>query len=273
MSRGVPGRIQSIVNIHNPSVEIHNADSGTNTGAIVILVAGGGHNTLNVGTEGADFVTFFYNYGVNTAILRNRLRKDGYNAQTDAVYDALQAIRVIRAHAAELGVDPRKIGIVGFSAGAELSAPAALQYEAFDKANSAADDPLAGKSSRPDFVGMVYPGPTPFAREPKPAIPIDAPPSFLVSAGSGDMQHAIWADEYFGAFLRAGVPNLEMHIYGNGVHANGMKDRNGEPFGTWHERFIDWFRDLGFLQKPGVETRAAKDLVAYAAKRRAPAKH
>jgi acetyl esterase/lipase len=273
MMRGVPGRIQSIVNIHNPSIEIHSADPGINTGAIVILVAGGGHNTLNVGTEGADFVTFFYNYGVNTAILRNRLRKDGYNAQTDAVYDALQAIRLIRANAAALGVDPRKIGIVGFSAGAELSAPTALQYEAFDAANAGANDPLAGKSSRPDFVGMVYPGPTPFAREPKPTIPIDAPPSFLVSAGSGDMQHAIWADEYFGAFLRAAVPNLEMHIYGNGIHANGMKDRNGEPFGTWHERFIDWFRDLGFLQKPGVETKAARDLVAYAAKRQAPPKH
>jgi endo-1,4-beta-xylanase len=86
------------------------------------------------------------------------------------------------------------------------------------------------------------------------------------------MQHAIWADEYFGAFLRAGVPNLEMHIYGNGVHANGMKDRGGEPFGTWHERFVDWFRDLGFLQKPGVETKAARDLAAYAAKRRTPPK-
>ena len=229
----------------------------------MILVAGGGHNTLNVGTEGADFVPFFYNYGVNTAILRNRLRKDGYNAQTDAVYDALQAIRLIRAHAAELGVDPHKIGIVGFSAGAELAAPAAVQYEAFDKANSGPGDPLAGKSSRPDFVGMVYPGPTPFARDPKTPIPADAPPSFIACAGSGDAQHAIWADEYFGAFLRAGVPNLEMHIYGNGVHANGMKDRNGEPFGTWHERFIDWFRDLGFLQKPGVETKAAKDVAAY----------
>ena len=88
---------------------------------------------------------------------------------------------------------------------------------------------------------------------------------FIACAGSGDAQHAIWAEEYFGAFLRAHVPNLEMHIYGNGVHANGMKDRNGEPFGTWHERFIDWFRDLGFLQKPGVETQAAKDVPAYTA--------
>ena len=74
MSQAVPGRISSIVNIHNPSIEVHTVDRGINTGAAVILVAGGGHNTLNVGTESADFVPFFYNYGVNTVILRNRLR-------------------------------------------------------------------------------------------------------------------------------------------------------------------------------------------------------
>jgi hypothetical protein len=85
---------------------------------------------------------------------------------------------------------------------------------------------------------------------------------------AADAQHAIWADDFFRAFLDARVPNLEMHIYGNGVHANGMKDRNGEPFGTWHERFIDWFRDLGFLQKPGIETKASRDVADYVARRR-----
>src|ERR1035438_2584335 len=93
MSQAVPGRINSIVNIHNPSIEVHPVDRGLNTGAAVILVAGGGHNTLNVGSESADFVPFFYNYGVNTVILRNRLRKDGYDVQADAVNDAQQAIR------------------------------------------------------------------------------------------------------------------------------------------------------------------------------------
>jgi endo-1,4-beta-xylanase len=271
MQPSVPGRIQSIVNIHNPSIEIHPVDKGINTGALVILVPGGGHNTLNVGSEGADFVHFFYNFGVNTAILRNRLRKDGYVAEVDAVNDAEQAIRIVRKRAAEFGIDPRKIGIVGFSAGAELAAPSALQYEAFEKAHGGAD-PLAGVSSRPDFVGLIYPGPTPFARDPKTPVPVDAPPTFIACAGSGDAQHAIWAEDYFHAFLTARVPNLEMHIYGNGVHGNGMKNRNGEPFGTWHERFLDWFRDLGFLQKPGVETKAAKDVAAYAAERRGASK-
>src|SRR5213076_3139703 len=92
LSRDVPGRIGSIVNIHNPSIEVHLVDRSLNTGSAVILAPGGGHNTLNVGSEGADFVPFFYNYGVNTVILRYRLRRDGYNSQLDAVNDMMQAI-------------------------------------------------------------------------------------------------------------------------------------------------------------------------------------
>ena len=79
MSKAVPGRITWITNIHNPSIEVHTVESGINTGAAIILAAGGGHRTLNVGSESADFVPFFYSYGVNTIILRNRLRADGYS--------------------------------------------------------------------------------------------------------------------------------------------------------------------------------------------------
>jgi endo-1,4-beta-xylanase len=269
MSRDVPGRIASIVNIHNPSIEVHLVDRSLDTGSAVILVPGGGHRTLNVGSEGADFVPFFYNYGVNTVILRNRLRSDGYNPKTDAVNDAQQAIRLVRAHAQEWRIDPNRIGIMGFSAGAELAAPAALFFDDFDKKNQDAGDPLAAITSRPDFVGIVYPGPTPFARGATPAIPRNVPPSFITCAGSGDQGHAVWATEYFTALLKVGAPNLEMHIYANGFHpgsgsTGGLTDRHGTPFGTWQYRFIDWFRDLGFLQPPGVETKAAKDVAAYA---------
>lgn len=275
MSQSVPGRITSIIGIHNPSIEVHTVDQALNTGAVVILAAGGGHNTLNVGTESADFVPFFYNYGVNTVILRNRLRRDGYSPQTDAVNDALQAIRLVRAYAAEWNIDPKKIGIMGFSAGAELSSPAAVLFEEFDKKNSDPSDPLAGITSRPDFVGLVYPGPTPFARNrTAPSIPRNAPPAFIATPGSGDRGHAIWAMDYFSAMLAMGIPNIEMHIYGNGRHpgdalsdgsrmTGGLTDRSGIPLGTWQFRFIDWFRDLGFLQKPGIETKAAKDIEAY----------
>jgi acetyl esterase/lipase len=209
MDRTVQGRISSIVSIHNPSIEVHFAPGNANTGTAVILAAGGGHNTLNVGSEAADFVPWFYNHGVTAIILRNRLRRDGYNPKTDEVYDAQQAIRLVRAHAKEWNIDPNT------------------------------------------------------------AIPKNAPPAFITCAGTDDAVHAMWADQYFAAMLKARVPNVEMHIYGNGVHGNGLKDRGGAPFGTWQLRFIDWFRDLGFLAKPGVDTKAARDVAAHVA---APAK-
>ena len=276
MTNGVPGRIASIVNIHNPSIELHRVPAGMNTGAVVIVVAGGGHRTLNVGSEGSDFVPFFYNYGINTVILRNRLRNDGYVAEVDAVNDMLQAIKVVRAYAEDWGIDPRKIGAIGFSAGAELTAPAAIKYVEFDKTHDVPGNPLAKISSRPDFVGLVYPGPTPFRGGADVPIPGDAPPSFLAGPGVGDAGHAVWADEYFAAFLRARIPNLEMHIYGSGAHPGqplpeggnmtaGLADRSGMPFGTWQFRFIDWLRELGFMQKPGIETKAARDASRRAA--------
>ena len=278
LSKAVPGRISSIVNIHNPSIEIHTVEGGINTGAAIILVAGGGHRTLNVGGEGADFVPFFYNYGINTIILRNRLRNDGYKAETDAVYDALQAIRLVRKHAKDFQIDPNKIGMMGFSAGAELTAAAAVLSDDFDKNNSADSDPLKGTTSRPDFAGIIYPGPSPFAknRTSPPPIPRNVPPAFVMCGGSGDRVHAIWSMEYFNAMLALGVPNMELHIYGNGRHpgdplpdgsrmSGGLTDRNNTPFGTWQLRLVDWFRDLGFLQKAGVETKAAKDVTAFVA--------
>ena len=212
---------------------------------------------------------------MNTVILRNRLRRDGYSPQADAVNDALQALRLVRAYAKEWNIDPAKIGIMGFSAGAELSAPAAVLFEDFDKKNSGPGDPLAGITSRPDFTGIIYPGPSPFARNrTPPQIPRNVPAAFLICAGSGDWVHAVWAIEYYSAMLAMSVPNIEMHLYGNGRHpgdplsdgsrmTGGLTDRTGIPFGTWQYRFIDWFRDLGFLQKPGVETKAARDVDAF----------
>ena len=284
MSGAAPGRIASIVNIHNPSIEFHAGHRALNTGVAIIVAAGGGHNTLNVGGESADFVHFFANHGINTVILRNRLRRDGYDPKTDAVYDAQQAIKLVRAYAKNWQLDPHKIGIMGFSAGAELAAPASLFWTAFDEKNNVPANPFAAFSSRPDFAGIVYPGPTPFTapRGPNatanwtaPAIPKDAPPSFIVCAGWGDRVHAIWANDWFTAMLNAGVPNVEMHIYARGRHpgdtpnagdppsTGGLTNRGFIAYGTWQDRFIDWARDLGFLGKPGIETQAAKDVITH----------
>ena len=263
MDPDVPGRIQRIVNIHNPSMEVHLTLASNNTGAAIILIPGGGHNTLVVGLEGVDPVSHFFQYGINTIILRSRLRRDGYDPKTDEVYDLQQAIRMVRAHAAEWHIDPHKIGVMGFSAGAELAMAAAIQYPQFDAKNNAAGDPLAGVTSRPDFVGAIYPGPSLFTKGGTPPIPKDAPPSFIVCAGWGDKVHAVWADEYFSAMLHAGIPNVEMHIYARGKHGGGIGYRDFTGEGTWPDRFVHWMRDLGFFNKPGVETLAAQDVADF----------
>jgi len=271
-----PGRetIGNIVSIHNPSIEFHAGHGQLNTGAAIILAGGGGHRVLNVGGESVDEVAFFKQHGVNTIILRNRLRSDGYEPKTDGVNDALQAIKLVRAYAKQWNIDPNKIGIMGFSAGAELAAATSLQWAEFDQKNDVAGNPLAKISSRPDFVALVYPGPSLFALGGTPTIPRDAPPAFITSAGWGDWIHAVWATEYFNALLLDAVPNVEMHIYARGHHpgdkvgpdepppSGGVSNMGGIAMGTWSARYLDWFRDLGFLGKPGVETQAAKDVAA-----------
>ena len=161
MSQSVPGRINSIVNIHNPSIEVHTVDRGLNTGAAVIWWRAAAIIRLNVGTEGADFVPFFYNYGVNTIILRSRLRRDGYNPQTDEVNDALQSIRLVRAYAKEWNIDPDKIGIMGFSAGAELATAAAVLFDDFDKKNSDPATPWPESLRALTLWASSIPGPPP----------------------------------------------------------------------------------------------------------------
>ncbi|HWM61096.1 MAG TPA: hypothetical protein VNN98_03040, partial [Rhizomicrobium sp.] len=147
---------------------------------------------------------------------------------------------------------------------------AAISYPGFDAKNKASTDPLAGISSRPDFVGAIYPGPSLFTpsavvKGGTPPIPKDAPPSFIAGAGWQDKVHAVWADEYFSAMLNAGIPNVEMHIYARGKHGGGLTYRDFTGEGTWQDRFIHWLRDLGFFEKPGVETLAAKDVAAFVA--------
>lgn len=269
-----PALVGAITNIHNPSIEFHPGNGRLNTGAVVILAGGGGHRTLNVG-EASPLVQFLAHQGVSSVILRNRLRSDGYEPKTDGVNDALQAIKLVRAYAKEWNLDPAKVGIMGFSAGAELAMNAGLLWEDFDRANDVAGNPLAGVSSRPDFIGSIYPGPSLFFRaDEKPAIPRAMPPVFITCAGQGDWIHAYWAIEFYEALLMDGVPNIEMMLYARGRHpgdktepgeppsTGSISNMGGIPYGTWSARFLDWFRDLGFLGQPGVVTQAAKDVAA-----------
>jgi len=241
MTRGQAGRVQSIVNIHNPSIELHLAPPDKANGLGIILAAGGGNTTLNVGTEGVDVAQWLNSLGISAFIERYRLRP--YSSATDALADTQQSFRVVRAHAKEWGVDPKRIGIMGFSAGGEQAARVALDFDGGDPSSA---DPVARQSCRPDFVVLVYAG---WARLDLSKVPKDAPPAFLTSAGIDDAFHARQTVEFYNAMFDAKIP-VELHIYGHGGHANGIKPRNGIPFGTWHYRFLEWVTDLGMMKRP-----------------------
>ena len=155
--------------------------------------------------------------------------------------DTQRAIRLVRVHAKEWGVRPDRVGILGFSAGGALAALSAMR---FDSGKPDATDLIERQSSRPDYVGMVYAGWSPMEIK----IPKDAPQAFLTSAGVDDAFHARQTVEFYNAMFNAGIP-VELHIYGHGGHAGGIRSRNGIPFGTWHVRFIEWMSDLGYLKK------------------------
>ncbi len=248
-----PGQvIRQFKNIHNPSIEVFLPPANKATGAALIIAAGGGHREANVGTEGYDLKEWLHGLGVTVIILKYRLAQTPnykYTVEGEALQDTLRAVRIVRHRAREWGINPSRVGILGFSAGGALAALADIR---FDRGKAEAEDPIERQSSRPDFVGLVYAG---WARNMDITAPKDAATAFLTSAGLDDASHARQTVDFYNSLFTAGVP-VELHIYGHGGHAGGIKPRDGIPFGTWHIRFQEWLTDLGML-KPATGTGAS----------------
>ena len=247
-AKGDGGRVQKVVNVHNPSLEVHLAPADKANGTAIIVAPGGGNRELVVGGEGLDIAEWLNGLGVHAFILRYRLRP--YDSTVDAVADTQRSFRLVRASAKEWGVDPKRVGIMGFSAGGEQAAWVALK---FDAGKPDAPDPVERQSCRPDFAVLVYPG---WRRMDLSSVPKDAPPAFLTSAGVDDAFHAKQTVEFYNAYFEAKVP-AELHIYAHGGHGGGIRPRNGIPFGTWHQRFVEWATDLGMMKAPLAASPAA----------------
>jgi acetyl esterase/lipase len=238
VSKGNPERVQSVVNIHNPSIEVHLAPAEKANGMAVIVAAGGGNQTCNVGGEGIDIAQWLNGLGIHAFVERYRLRP--YGSATDALADTQRSLRMVRAHAKEWGVDPKRVGIMGFSAGGEQAAWVTLK---FDEGDAKSADPVERESCRPDFSVLVYAG---WQRMDVSEVPKNAPPTFLTSAGVDDAFHARQTVEFYDALFKAQIP-AELHIYGHGGHGGGISPRKGIPMGTWPERFVEWAKDLKLM--------------------------
>lgn len=239
LSKGSEPRVLHVDNIHNPSIEPHLAPAEKANGMAVIVAAGGGNKTLWVGPEGVDVANWLNGLGVHAFVERYRLQP--YDSAVDAVADTQRSIRMVRAHAAEWGVDPRRVGIMGFSAGGEQAAWVALK---FDAGNPKAEDPVERESCRPDFSVLIYPG---WKRMDLDSVPKDTPPAFITCAGTDDAFHARQSVEFYMALFNAKIP-VEMHLYGHGGHGGSIDPRRGIPFGTWPTRFVEWAKDLKLME-------------------------
>jgi endo-1,4-beta-xylanase len=232
---------RQVSNIHNPSLIVYLPAKDKSNGATVIIAPGGGHQFLSIDLEGHEVARWLNSIGVAGIILKYRLARSPnstYKVEEHALADGLRSIRVVRAHAQEWGIDPARVGMLGFSAGGEV---ASLVETRFDKGNSASDDPIERESSRPDFAILAYPG----TRADTVKIRPDTPPTFLVQAYD-DRIGSERSAEYFLLLKKAGVP-AELHIYRRGGHGFGMRDKK-IPTSSWPARLADWMADSGYLK-------------------------
>jgi endo-1,4-beta-xylanase len=233
-------------NIHNPSILVYLPPPGKANGAAVVIAPGGGHSFLAMDVEGYEIVDWLNSHGIAGFILKYRLAREPashYTVIGNALPDSERAMRLVRSRAKEWGVDPARLGFMGFSAGGEL---AALMETRFTPGDPAAADPLDRLSSRPDFSLIIYPG---FRIDEISSVPADAPPAFLVCAND-DVGHAATTTNLYMLLQKARIP-VEMHLYGKGGHGFGMRDK-GAAVTRWNERLLDWLNDQHLMEKHGT---------------------
>ncbi len=231
----------NITNVHNPSLTPYLPAAEKATGTAVIICPGGGHKKLCVGHEGYALCEWFRDQGIAAFLLKYRLsREEGtsYTLEGDAMDDTRRAIRIVRSRAKEWGINPDRIGIVGFSAGGELAAYASMWPKPGDPK---ASDPIEKVSSRPDFQGLIYPGKSDtFTVE-------EGMPPVFISCGYGDRPDIAkgMASVYL-KYKEAGV-KAELHIYSNAGHGFGYRPDSTSAAGKWVDRFKEWLIDSDLL--------------------------
>lgn len=231
----------NVSNVHNPSITPFLPAGDKATGTAVIIAPGGGHSKLCLGHEGHALAEWLAGHGIAAFVLKYRLAREPgstYTIQEHAMADARRAIRTVRTRAQEWGIRPDRIGIMGFSAGGELAAFAAMKSDA-GKAD--AEDVTERAGSRPDFQALIYPGTSDLF-----TVAIGMPPVFI-ACGYGDRPDISrgMASLYL-KYKEVGVP-AELHIYSNAGHGFGYREGTTSGAGAWPFRFREWLVDSKLL--------------------------
>ena len=254
---------QGTADIDIPTVTVYRARSANGTG--IVVAPGGGYGALAMDHEGRQVASYFNAMGVSAFVLKYRLGpKYRHPIQLG---DAQRAVRLVRSRASEFGVQPGRIGMMGFSAGGHLTATAGTR---FDAGAPAAPDPIDRASSRPDFLVLGYPvitfeagvghagsvrnlvGENPDAAtiallSNERHVSSATPPTFLFHTTADTGVIAENSVRFYLALVKAKVP-AELHVFENGPHGVGLA-LDDPALGAWPVLLTNWLRGRGLLAK------------------------
>jgi acetyl esterase/lipase len=236
-------------NVSKPTITVYPAARDKAAGAAVVVCPGGGYHILAMDLEGTEIAEWLNSIGVTAVLLKYRVPiRKGRERYDAPLQDAQRALSLVRNRANEWGIDPKRIGVMGFSAGAHLSAVASCR---FDKRAYEPIDAADQASCRPDFVMLIYPAYLTVQKEgdkiaPELTISSNAPPTFLLQT-QDDVIRVESSVFYYLALKNANVP-AELHLYSSGGHGYGLR-LTEDAVTTWPPRAEQWMRGLGVLKR------------------------
>jgi acetyl esterase/lipase len=241
---------QMITNVTKPTLTIYRPAKEKDTATAMLICPGGGYWNLYWQLEGEEVAAWLKSLGVTGIILKYRVpRRPGEPEALPArrpLQDAQRAIRLVRSKAKEWGINPQRLGIIGFSAGGHLAAATATNSS--QQSYQPVDD-IDRLSCRPDFAVVVYPGYLKAKEHDEPAADLHVskgtPPMFLVHGGNDVISSSEHSVVLYLALKRAGVP-AELHIYAGAAHDFGVRPSD-HPYSTWTQSCATWLRYQGFL--------------------------
>jgi len=226
--------------VSKPSIAIYRPQAAKDTGAAVVVCPGGAYQILAMDLEGTEVCDWLNSIGVTGVLLKYRVpKRAGLEKHAAALQDAQRALGLVRSRAKEWNVDPRRIGVLGFSAGGHLAAALSNNYQ--ERTYPKVDDADA-VSCRPDFTILIYPGYLTVKGQndkiaPELIITSNTPPTFLAMAEDDPVrvENALF---YAAALHKAKVP-VELHIYPTGGHGYGLRPTK-DFVTTWPQRASEW---------------------------------
>ncbi len=246
---------QLVSNVTKPTISIYKPPAEKNTGTAMLICPGGGYWNLYWELEGEEVASWLNSLGITGIILKYRVPRRPDEPQGEParrpLQDAQRAMSLIRSRARDWGIDPHRIGIIGFSAGGHLAIATATSFE---KRTYKPIDDIDKVSCRPDFAVPVYSGYLKAKDKDELAsglsVPKDTPPVFLVHGGADIVSDPMHSVVMFIALKKAGVP-AELHVYAGAAHDFGVR-KSDQPCSKWTETCAHWLRSQGFL-KPSKE--------------------